>query len=57
MRKGHQSLSDEELEERLKVERHLLMSGNSKERIIAKRIIRELMQEKTRRHEEKFGLS
>jgi len=56
MRKGHQSLSDEELEERLKVERHLLMSGNAKERIIAKRIIRELMDEKARRHEAKYGL-
>lgn len=57
MRKGHQSLSDEELEERLKHEQRLLRMGNAKERIIAKRIIGELMMEKTRRHEAKFGLS
>lgn len=57
MKKGHQSLSDEELEEKLKEEKRLRMIGNAKERIIAKRIIAELELEKTRRHELKFGLS
>lgn len=57
MRQGHQSLTDEELEEKLKEERRLLRMGNAKERIIARRIIQELELEKCRRYELKFGLS
>jgi hypothetical protein len=57
MRSGHQSLTDDELEERLKEEQRLLRMGNAKERIIAKRVIGELEREKVRRYELKWGLS
>jgi len=56
MRSGHQSLKDDELAERLKEEKRLLRMGNAKERIIARRIIRELEVEQARRYELKWGL-
>jgi hypothetical protein len=57
MRQGHRSLSDDELEKLLKEEKHRLSSGTAKERIVARRVIRELELEQARRYEAKFGLS
>lgn len=56
MRAGHQSLSDEELDQKIKEEKARLLSSKATERAIARRIVRELELEKSRRYESKFGL-